>query len=221
MNVSVKVSYVRTAVALVSGGKDSVYALHVSLLQGFDVRLCATLVPPGDAMLFHRPNVRWAHVVCDLLGIPHVYVDVEEEEGGLEEFLSSVDEEYIIVGATASEYQRMRFNFAAERAGKKVHAPLWHVDPAFLLRSMVAEGFRFIVVFSGAEGLDAWLGKEIGPENVDSFIAFARRARINPAGEGGEYESLVVATPEGRLEYSGHVEGRTFVVTELKRSLHP
>ncbi len=221
MNVSVKVSYVRKAVALVSGGKDSVYALHVSLLQGFDVRLCATLLPPEEALLFHRPNVRWAHVVCELFGIPHVYVYVSDEEKGLEDFLSGVDVEYVVVGATASEYQRMRFNFAAERAGKKVHAPLWHVDPARLLRSMVSEGFRFVVVFSGAEGLETWLGKEIGPENVDAFIHFAREARINPVGEGGEYESLVVATPEGSLRYVGHVEGRTFVVTELKRSPHP
>lgn len=218
MNICVKVFYVgvRRAVALVSGGKDSVYALHLSLTQGFDVEECITFLPPPEAMLFHHPNTQHAHVICSALGIPHRYVEAVQEEEALTRTLEKTEAEWLVVGATASEYQRMVFNFAAERVGKKLHTPLWHVDHERLIRRIVEEGFRFVIVFAGAYGMERWLGVEIGPDNVDAFLEEARKAGINPAGEGGEYESFVVQLPGRRLEYCGHVEGRHFIIDEIK-----
>jgi len=193
-----------------------VYALHVALTQGFDVKECITFLPPPDAALFHHPNARYARAICSALGVPHRCINATHEEEALTHVLEGIDVDWVIMGATASEYQRMVMSFAAEKTGKKVHMPLWHVNPRRLLRQIVEEGFRFIVVFAGAYGMERWLGVEIGPENVDAFLADTERIGINPLGEGGEYESFVVQVPGVRFRYRGHVEGQYFIIDEIK-----
>ncbi|MCD6542496.1 MAG: hypothetical protein J7K38_04135, partial [Thermoplasmata archaeon] len=72
----------------------------------------------------------------------------------------------------------------------------WHKNQEMLLRYQIAAGFEIMVDHVSAEGLGKeWLGKIIDEKNVDEFIEICRRYGINPSGEGGEFETIVLDSP--------------------------
>jgi uncharacterized protein (TIGR00290 family) len=80
--------------------------------------------------------------------------------------------------------------------GIKSFSPLWHKDPELLLRDQVKAGFHIIIVGVFAEGFDAiWLGRTIDEKTIDSLVCLQKKHGINIAGEGGEYETLVLSGP--------------------------
>lgn len=214
----------RSAAALISGGKDSIYATHLAIWQGFDVSVAATVVPRPDSWILQYENTPFAGEHASALGVPWmVFMSDAGEEAELEAIkflLADAKDKYgvkwVILGALASEYQRIRFNYVAKDLGLKVHTPLWHLDPKVYLKRLVRDGFEFIITRVAADGLDeSWLGRRITEENVDELIALAEEHSFNPAGEGGEYESFVVKTPLYELAVSGIVEGKRFVIGEV------
>ena len=127
----------------------------------------------------------------------------------------------VITGALWSMYQKERIERIAGEENLKVFAPLWHINQETELRLVVS---NFEVIFTGisAYGLDrSWLGRTITVGDVDRLVELskkiAKRARyedqtsptsakrfdqtflkfdgLNIAGEGGEFESLVLDGP--------------------------
>lgn len=214
----------RPAIALISGGKDSIYSLHLALWQGFDVRAVGIVLPPPDSMVVQYENVLFAAAHAGALNIPAIVSESGEGEdaeiaalhGVLSMAKAEYDVEWVIVGALASDYQRVRFNYPARDLGLRTHTSIWHLDPKNYLEKLTRDGFEFIVTRVAAEGLDrSWLGKKITEENVDELLALAEKYSFNPAGEGGEYESFVVKTPLYELDVRGSVEGNRFVIEEV------
>jgi diphthine-ammonia ligase len=73
---------------------------------------------------------------------------------------------------------------------------LWHKDQELLLRDQLHAGFRSIIVGVFAEGFDAtWLGRPIDEQTIDALVQLHEKSGINIAGEGGEYETLVLDGP--------------------------
>ncbi len=211
----------RPAVALISGGKDSVYATHLAIWQGFDVRVAATVVPRPDSWILQYENTPFAKEHASALGIPWIVfmsdvgerAELEALKSLLEDAMDKYCVKWVILGALASEYQRTRFNYVARDLGLRVHTPLWHLDPRAYLKRLVRDGFEFIITRVAAEGLDtSWLGKRVTKENLNELITLAEAHSFNPAGEGGEYETFVVKTPLYALDVSGRVEGTRFVI---------
>lgn len=214
----------RGAVALISGGKDSVYSLHLSVWQGFDVRVAGIVVPPPDSLVVQHENVRFAEVHARALGLPAIVSESgageDREVAAIQEVLSTARSAYrvdwVVVGALSSDYQRVRFNYPARELGLRVHTPIWHLDPYSYLERLTRDGFEFIITRVAAEGLDrSWLGRRITEENLDELFDVADRHSFNPAGEGGEYESFVVRTPLYELDVRGAVNGNRFVISEV------
>jgi len=55
--------------ALLSGGKDSCYAVHVTEQWGWDVSHVVTVQPAGeDSMMFHWPNIHVTPLVARAMG---------------------------------------------------------------------------------------------------------------------------------------------------------
>ena len=53
-----------------------------------------------------------------------------------------------------------------------------------------------IITGVAAEPFDeSWLGKELNPSTINELLLYSKKYRINPAGEGGEFESLVINAP--------------------------
>jgi diphthine-ammonia ligase len=188
----------RRMLGLLSGGKDSLYALFLSMLHSFDVVGLGTVRPRKGTLLFHEPNIDFTSIHAELLDLPLLEVQGWEEEA-LKELLCRARDElnvnWVSVGAIASDFQKLRFVWTADECGLKIYAPLWHLKPSRYLRKIVEDGFRFIIVSAGVYELEPWVGKEIGEENVDEFLSLAESVPFHPAGEGGEYESFVVDAP--------------------------
>jgi len=65
-----------------------------------------------------------------------------------------------------------------------------------LLRDMLNAGFEIITVGVYAEGFDqTWLDRKLTPETLEELLKLCEKYRINPSGEGGEFETLVLDGP--------------------------
>ena len=195
---------------LVSGGKDSNYAFYKALASG-GVPVCILSVRParGDSWMFHVPYTSLVRYQAQAMGLEEIYheatvsgvkeAEVEELKDILESLKEETGFEVLSVGALASRYQYDRIMRIAGELGFQVYAPAWRRDPRDYMRSIVSEGFRFIITRIAAYGIPAsLLGKIIGPREVELLIQLSGKYGFHPAFEGGEAETFVVDAPHYR-----------------------
>ena len=186
--------------ALTSGGKDSILACQKAIDSGKNVRYLVTVRPENrDSYMFHSANLDAVVVIAEVTGMKYVEILThgrkEEELADLEQGLSRLPVEGIVVGAVASAYQYDRIRAIANLLSLKVFAPLWQMDPEKLLHE-VAERMDAMIVVTAADGLDtSFLGARIDDTLIKRLRKVAAKTRINLAGEGGEYESLTLNAP--------------------------
>ncbi len=189
--------------ALLSGGKDSVCAVETARGHGWDV-VGALIVRPAedDAWMFHTPNLGAAHGVAECLGLKVEEVavrsgaieEVQDLEAALLRLKSAWKLDGFISGALASEYQRTRLEGIGHRVGLKSFTPLWHKQPVGYVRSLLQGGWDIRFSRTAAEGVpNAWCGERLDEAKVAALET--HKARPHVAGEGGEYETLVLDAP--------------------------
>lgn len=201
------------ACPMISGGKDSVYALHWAILHGFNL-CCAIAIEPEtrwESTLFHYPHIRMVELQARALRIRLIKsLATRNEESSLMKTFSKVKAlgcDAVITGALLSDYQRLRFASIAEEVGLRIFNPLWRINQEEYMRSIVREGFKVMIVSVQAYGLPSWIvGKILDTELVETIIKLSRRYGFNPAFEGGEAETLVLDAPLFREEL--RVEGQ-------------
>lgn len=208
--------------ALVSGGKDSLHAASLLENWGWTIEELVTIEPPDpDAWLFHTPNLRWVPLQAKAWGKAHrrVEVDGKGEAAELEALsralqpLRSRHIRGVSVGAVGSSFQWSRVHAVAEDLGLEVFAPLWRVPPERVVQEEMDSGMdiRFAHVATEALGPEL-LGQRLDATSFELLKERARTVRdFNLVGEGGEYETFVVAAPffRGRISITqSHVEAR-------------
>ena len=212
-----------TVTALVSGGKDSIYAAYLADTQGWPVDELVTLRPTEtDSMLYHTPNLDLVALQAEAWGKRHRPVPVPGtgEDAELAALASALGAQRgpVIVGAIASSYQWARVLRVADRAGRRVYAPLWRVDPKRVVEEEISAGLDIRLVHLAAEPLTPeLLGRRFDRELVAELERRSRARRpVHLAGEGGEFETLVVDAPffRERLE---HGETRTVLTPTTSR----
>ncbi len=191
--------------ALLSGGKDSVYALHVMDALRYDVVCAITIESQNpDSYMYHTPNISLAQMQAQALHLPHITAQTkgipEEELDALRSALQSAQKQYhidgVCTGAIQSQYQRERIERVAEELGLTVWSPLWQMDQLAEIRAIVQLGINAVFVKVAAEGLDStWLAKNLDAQAIQSLAALHKRIGLHPAGEGGEYETFVTDAP--------------------------
>jgi ABC transporter with metal-binding/Fe-S-binding domain ATP-binding protein len=187
--------------ALFSGGKDSVFSIYIAQQWGWDVKNLVTILPEKkDSWMFHSVNIDITDILAEALDIQLISKRSEgrkeEELSDLKELLSSLDIDGVISGAIASEYQRTRIEKICHDLDIKSFTPLWHKDQSLLLRDQIDAGFKILIAGVFAYGLDkSFLGKIIDNDIYNKLIAIKNKYSINTAGEGGEYETVVIDGP--------------------------
>jgi len=215
--------------ALLSGGKDSNYALYKAILEGAEVA-CIVVVYPRreDSWMFHTVNTWVAELQAEAMGLgDRVYrvevsgvreVEVLELEEALTRLKGRVGFDTIALGALASRYQRERVGRIAEKLGVKLYTPSWGSNQEEYLRTLVREGFKFILTSITVMGLPyELLGKPIGFNEVEFIVKLSRTYGFNPAFEGGEAETLVYDAPHYRRTIC--LQGRRVRVREFEYKL--
>ena len=191
--------------ALISGGKDSWYAAYIMQQQNYKIECLITLESSNESSyMFHTPNINVVSLQSEASGIPLIKQDTDgEKEEELKDLIKAIMKakfehgiEGIVSGALFSNYQRERIEKICDELGLKIFSPLWHMDQELEMKSLLKNNFNFVLSSIGAEGLDkSWLGVSITEEHIDRLVEINRKVGINIAGEGGEFESLVLDCP--------------------------
>jgi len=187
--------------ALFSGGKDSTYAIYIAQQYGWDVTNLVTIISENkDSWMYHTLNIHLTEKQAESMEIPLfkrvTKGEKEEELNDLKDVLKNLDIDGVISGALASEYQRTRIEKICYDLGIKSFTPLWHKNQELILREQVNTGFKTIIVGVFAKGFDeTWLGRTIDNKCVDDLVKMHYKHKINIAGEGGEFETLVLDCP--------------------------
>ena len=186
--------------ALISGGKDSLYAAYLAAKEHELACLISLKSKSPDSYMFHIPNIELTKLQAGTMGLPIIFAQTkgkkEEELKDLKKAIEFAVNKYgveaVVSGALYSEYQKTRVDNICKELGIKSLAPLWHRDAEEYLKDLTKNGFEAIITAVAAEGLNKeFLGMKIDKD----FLKRVRKLNINFAGEGGEYESLVLSCP--------------------------
>ncbi|KAH6762662.1 endoribonuclease [Perilla frutescens var. hirtella] len=209
-------------VALVSGGKDSCYAMMKCLQYGHQIVALANLMPIDDAQdeldsyMYQTVGHQIVVSYAQCMGIPlfRRRIQGSTRHHGLSYNMTPGDEvEDMLVllkevkrqipsvsavssGAIASDYQRLRVESVCSRLGLVSLGYLWKQDQSLLLQEMIRSGIIAIIVKVAAIGLvpSKHLGKEL--THLESHLHKLKELYgINVCGEGGEYETLTLDCP--------------------------
>lgn len=185
--------------ALVSGGKDSLFAAYKASQENQLVCLICMKSKNPESYMFHIPNIDLVKLQAKAMEIPLVFFETEgvkeEELEDLKEAIEIAKEKYriegVVSGAVASNYQKERVDNICKELKLKSIAPLWHTNEDLYIQELI-KNFSVIIVGIAAEGLKKeLLGMRIGITFVDRM----RSLNVSPIGEGGEYESFVLECP--------------------------
>ena len=106
------------------------------------------------------------------------------------------DVEGVITGSVESAYQASRVQRICNELGLECFNPLWQKDQLELLQDIVRNHFDVIVTSVSAYPLNrSWLGRKIDEKFIHDVEDLYSRFGINPAGEGGEFETFVLWCP--------------------------
>ncbi len=188
-----------------SSGKDSAYAAYTMNQMNYELTCLISIKSKNpDSYMFHTPNINLVEKQAEAMEFPLI---IEETEGkkeieldDLRKAIEKAKQEYnidgIVTGALYSDYQRQRIEKICEQLGLKVFSPLWHIDQELEMRSVIKNNFEIIFSSIAAYGLDkTWLGKIITNKEIDKLSELNNNIGLNIAGEGGEFESLVLDCP--------------------------
>lgn len=208
--------------ALFSGGKDSTYAIFKAMKEHEIVCLIAIKSLNPESYMFHVPAFEHIEKQAEALGLPLILVETkgvkEEELKDLQKAIEQAKEKYaiegIVTGAVASTYQASRIQKICDELSLKVFNPLWGINQMQLLKDLIKDKFEVIITGIAAYPLDeSWLGRKIDENTLKEMEKLEKEFKINVAGEGGEFETMVVDSPvhkkkielvETEKEYSEH-----------------
>ena len=164
-----------------------------------------------DSWMFQIPATEVSYLQAESAGLPHHVINVSGEpeqevlelHDGLLPLTKDVDG--LVSGALRSEYQRRRIDGICEDLGIRSFSPLWHHDPLKHMRELVECNVEMIMVSVSCDGLDeSWLGRTLDEPALEELEMASAEFRFNVDGEGGEFETLVVAGPH--LDWSINIE---------------
>lgn len=191
--------------ALVSGGKDGWYAAQIQKSKHYSIDCLITLQSFNPhSFMFHTPNIGLVKLQSRASGIPLVLQKTrgkkEVELMDLKKALLKAQKKFkldgIVNGALFSNYQRERIETVCDELGLKVYSPLWHKNQEHELGELLRKKFEIAISAVACAGMDSsWLGKTLTERTISELQKLHAKYGINMAGEGGEFETLVLDCP--------------------------
>tara|TARA_Y100000310_G_scaffold263977_1_gene274477 strand:- start:3609 stop:5654 length:2046 start_codon:yes stop_codon:yes gene_type:complete len=190
---------------LFSSGKDSTSAALIMKKQNYELACLITMRSANkESYMFQSAGVELVELQAEAMNVPLIVQDTlgekEEELKDLEKAIIHAKEEFqidgIVSGALFSVYQRDRIEKICDKLGLKIFSPLWHKPQKQHMREVVDNGFEVVLTAIAGEGLNkSWLNRRITHKDLIALRELGRKIKFNQAGEGGEFESLVLDCP--------------------------
>jgi diphthine-ammonia ligase len=148
--------------------------------------------------------------------------DPDDEVEILFHLLESIKEEFpdvrgVVSGAILSHYQRLRVEAVCHRLGLTSIAPMWQLKAEEVLSLVAAAGVDARLIKVATFGLTP--AKHLGRSLLEAplrneLLHLQKTVQLHAAGEGGEFESLVVDCPLFSTKKIQILETRTYVDAE-------
>ena len=189
---------------LFSGGKDSVFALHLAA-EKEEVSCLITLISENkESFMFHTPNIGITALQAEAMGLPIVQKATEgkpeDELADLKQAIVQAKQDYeiegIVSGAIESVYQSVRIQRICSQLDVWCFNPLWKRNQEEHLHDILTKGYDVIISGIFAYPLDeTWLGKHLDKEIASKLLRLETDFGVSPSGEGGEIETTVLDAP--------------------------
>lgn len=190
---------------LFSGGKDSMYATWLAKKMGYEVECLITVKSRNkESFMFHTPAIELVEKQAEMMNLPLILRESEgEKEKELNDLKRAIEKavvkhniQGVVTGAVESVYQATRIQRICDEMKLECFSPLWQKDQIELLEDIVKDKFEAIISGVFAYPFDQkWLGRKIDLKFIERMKELKEKYKINPAGEGGEFESLVISCP--------------------------
>ena len=190
--------------ALISGGKDSIYAVFRASKEHKIACLISFKSKRSDSYMFHIPNIDLVKLQAKAMNLPLIFMESsgikEKELEDIKKALKIAIKKYNIQGAVsgalASNYQKNRIDKICRELKLKSIAPLWHINPEQYLKDLIKNKFEIVITGIAAEGLnESMLGKKMDQSLIEELKKINETIGIHIAFEGGEAETLVLDCP--------------------------
>jgi ABC transporter with metal-binding/Fe-S-binding domain ATP-binding protein len=189
---------------LTSGGKDSNYALHLASQEHEIVCLMTLYSMNTESYMFQSLGQELVGLQAEAMNLPLVREftqgEKEKELKDLKRLIKGAKKEHkiegVVTGALSSVYQASRIQKICLELGVHCFNPLWLKDQEELLDDLLKAKFKvsLVGVFSYPFE-EKMIGKILDKKTVQELKNMKKKYQINPAGEGGEFESIVLDAP--------------------------
>ena len=190
---------------LFSGGKDSTFAAYLAKKMGYEISCLISIISDNpESYMFHTPSISKVVKQTEMIGLPLLVQKtkgVKEEElqdlqSVIGKAISNCNIEAVVTGAVESAYQASRVQKICDNLRIECFNPLWQKDQFELLNDLIENNFEIIITGVFAYPFDeTWLGRTIDEKFTQEITTLNDKYKINPAGEGGEYETFVLNCP--------------------------
>ncbi len=190
---------------LFSSGKDSTSAALIMQRQNYELSCLITLKSKNPhSYMFQSAGTELVELQAKAMELPIIIQETqgekEEELKDLEKAIKRAKEKHkidgIVSGALFSRYQRERIEKICDKLGLKIFSPLWHKPQVQHMQEVINNNFTIILTAIAGEGIDkTWLNTPLTQEHLEKLKVINNKNGFNIAGEGGEFESLVLDCP--------------------------
>lgn len=190
---------------LFSGGKDSVLAAWLAKKEGYELECLISIDSRNlNSFMFHTPSIKRVVKQAEVMGVPLILKETEGEkekelldlEAAIMEAIDRYGIEGVVTGAVESVYQASRVQKICNKLEIECFNPLWQKDQIGLLEDLVENNFEVVVAGVFAYPLTSeFLGRKVDRKFIEDMEKLNKKFKINPAGEGGEFESFVLNCP--------------------------
>jgi len=181
-----------------SGGKDSCFACHLALAQGYKISHLVNFISQQyQRVSFHGTEKRLIQLQSQAIGIPVLQKETTPDgyEAEFKEAVLALLPEGIkgmVFGDIYLDEHREWVERVCAELGIEAVEPLWGESTESVLSGFIEAGFEAIVVGAKAELIDQeWVGRGV---DID-FMNYLKSKDIDLCGENGEYHTLVVNGP--------------------------
>jgi diphthine-ammonia ligase len=181
------------AVALFSGGKDSLYAVYLAEKQGVTVDHLLTLLPTLPWPSPHAENIDALKILAESMGKHHKIVDFKRE-GAFVKALKSLEVDALIAGDINVEAHLAGLKDVCNKTDLELLEPIYGRDTSELFNEIFGLGFKALITGVNLKYLgEEWLSFVINEESGAEFLS--KIGDVDPLGENGEFHTLVLECP--------------------------